>query len=249
MTPSAAAPTPPAPPAGGDGAVPTPPAAPAAAEARPAAALPEGARTTPLRGVASKIVENMEALALHPDGHQRAPRPGAGDGREPAAPQPPPAGRRGRQGLVHAPDRLRHRRGHRRGAVDGSALPHRRDGRPGARRPRGRGLRAGHRTSSARAGGSCSCPTSSAPRRSRSPSSSAPTTTSSSARATSKLEVDDFQRTTAHADQPRHGRHRDERAAPDAGAGPHRRRRRDRLPARVRGAVAEGARRGSASAR
>ena len=65
------------------------------------------ARSPPLRGVAARIVQNMDASLERADRHQRARRAGEAAGRQPHRDQQPPRPGPRRQGQLHPPDRLR----------------------------------------------------------------------------------------------------------------------------------------------
>ena len=102
---------------------------------------------------------------------------------------------------------------------------------PRAREPRARGRPRAQATARAR----CSSPTSRAPTRSTSPRSTPPTKTSSASVRAGKLVARRLRRHHRHDHQPGDDRHDALGAAAHAGPGLHPRRRRDRLPRRVRG--------------
>ena len=66
-----------------------------------------GARTTPIRGIAAKIVSNMDASLQVPDRDQRAGRAGQAARRQPHRDQQPPGPRPRRQGQLHPHHRVR----------------------------------------------------------------------------------------------------------------------------------------------
>ena len=231
----------------------SPTAQPATAPVRPgrARATPPRRRRRPrppttsqkLRGPAARVVTNMEAAPRGPDRDLGARRPGQAHGRQPHRHQQPPRPRPRRQDLVHAPHRLRARRGAGRDAGDERRATRSLDGKPGVLHARARQPRPRDRPGQARRHAPAArADIKKARDRWTSPSSGPPTRTSSAAPAATSSTVDDFAGHDDLADQPRHHRHRALGAAPDAGPGHDHRRRRDGLPRRVPGRVRGAAR-------
>jgi len=172
-------------------------------------------------------------LAGGPHRHQRACRPGHADGGQPHRRQQPPRSRPRRQGVVHAPHRLRDGRGadadagdelvvHAAGRQAGGA-----DAGPRQPRHRHRPVQAGRDAAAAGAvgeeGGHARLRPVLGRLRGRGPPGPA-----------EQARGGRLRRDHGVADQPRHDRDGALRAAPDAGPGHHRRRRCDGLPGGVR---------------
>ena len=92
---------------------------PAKDEAKPAAIkVPEGSRTAPIRGIAARIVSNMDASLQVPTATSVRAVPAKLDRRQPDRHQQPPGPRSRRQGQLHPPHRVRAGEGPRRAPGD-----------------------------------------------------------------------------------------------------------------------------------
>ena len=191
-----------------------------AAPARPAARAGDQGRRRDARPLHGRVALGADRdLVPHARGDdaRRAPQAAQGGGS---------------QGLLHAPDRVRHRaRGHRADAGDGTAL--RRDRRQAARDRRRRGQPRHRRRRGGKDGGARRwCPSSGTRAGSASPGSSTPFNGADRQARENQLTADDLPGRQRLAHEPGRDRHDRLRAAADEGPGHDRGHRRHRLPAR-----------------